>query len=288
MVNRKFPTGRRQLIYRSPAVAEKSAIPRPRASKSAALNVDKTLSKGLHLMEMLAKAGSAGISRLAEDGGYTKSNVHRLLQTLCRTGWTHQTEQGAYQLSFKLWEIAQNWILRFDLPRMAGPHLAELAAATDETVHLAVLDHADIVFIATVETPKPIRIHAPLGSRAPIHCTATGKAILAFLPPSQQQVVLSRQLDGVTGHSLTGKRLLADLERTRRRGYALNFEEWQNGANGIAAPVFLGASETVIASVGIFGPAARLNQNEVRRLAPTICTIAKRISQASALTTSPD
>jgi len=250
------------------------------ANAAGAVHVDKTLSKGLHLIEMLARSGSSGVSRLAAEGGYTRSNVHRLLQTLCRTGWTRQTADGSYELSFKLWEIAQNWLLRLDLPRIAGPHLAALAAQTEETVHLAVLDRADVVFIATLETPKPVRIHAPLGSRAPAHCTATGKAILAFLPPIQQSH-LTAQSSGATGHSLTGKQLLADLDRTRRRGYALNTVEWQDDVNGVAAPIFLGSSDTVIASIGIFGPAARLNQAAVRRFSPLICDAAKGISQAS-------
>jgi IclR family transcriptional regulator, KDG regulon repressor len=236
--------------------------------------IDKTLSKGLHLIEMLAKNGHGGISELAENSGLTKSNVHRLLQTLCRVGWARQTSVlGNYELSFKLWEMAQDWLLRFDLPRIAGPWLAKLAAATEETVHLAVMEQSDVVFIATLETPKPIRIHAPIGSRAPAHRTATGKAILAFLPPNELQLLKQRL------ESTEEKRLSTDLERTRKRGFALNYGEWQDSVNGVAAPVFMGSSSTVIASVGIFGPAARLNQNTIRQLAPAISDIAKSISK---------
>jgi IclR family transcriptional regulator, KDG regulon repressor len=244
-------------------------------AKEATVSIDKTLSKGLRLIEMLAKNGHGGISELATNAGYTKSNVHRLLQTLCRAGWARQTaDQGSYELSFKLWELAQDWLLRFDLPRIAAPWLAQLATETEETVHLAVREQSDVVFIATLETPKPVRIHAPLGSRAPAHCTATGKAILAFLPESDLKLVC-QQLD-----SPTTKRLLIDLERTRKRGYALNNAEWQDSVNGVAAPVFMGSSATVIASVGVFGPAIRLNQSAVRQLAPAISLTAKAISGA--------
>lgn len=235
-------------------------------------------------MELLAAVGSAGVSELAEKTGYTRSNVHRLLQTLSRTGWVRQrADHGSYELSFKLWEIAQNWILRFDLPRLAAPHLAQLGIATQETVHLAVLEHHDAVFVATFETPRPVRIHAPLGSRAPAHCTAMGKAILAFLPPAKLEF-LNHQLSAVTPRSLTGERLLADLERTRRRGYAINLAEWQEGVNGVAVPIFVGSSESVIASVGIFGPAERLNQQAMRRHLPLIQETAQRIAASASQT----
>jgi DNA-binding IclR family transcriptional regulator len=243
------------------------------------LKVDKTLSKGLRLIEILARAGSSGLAQLADEAGYTKSNAHRLLQTLGRAGWVRPTgEPGHYELTFKLWEIAQNWIRRFDLPRIAAPWLARLGAATQETVHLAVLEQNDVVFIATVETPQAIRIHAPLGSRAPAHCTATGKAILAFLPAPEQRI-RDHGPAPLTKHSLTGPRLIADLARTRRRGYALNQAEWQDGVNGIAAPVFMGRSDTVIASIGLFGPAARLTHSMLRRFAPLVQDAARGISQ---------
>jgi DNA-binding IclR family transcriptional regulator len=146
-----------------------------------------------------------------------------------------------------------------------------------------VLEHHDAVFVATFETPRPVRIHAPLGSRAPAHCTATGKAILAFLPPAKVEF-LNHQLAAVTKSSLSGDRLLADLERVRRRGYAINLAEWQEGVNGVAVPIFMGSNDDVIASVGIFGPAERLNQNTIRRHLPLIQNAAKRITAAASQT----
>jgi DNA-binding IclR family transcriptional regulator len=251
---------------------EKGKLRKASGKAAVATPIDKTLYKGLQLIEMLAKNGRGGISELSGKSGLTKSNVHRLLQTLSRVGWVHQKGDQGYELSFKLWELAQDWLLRFDLPRIAGSWLSQLAAVTEETVHLAVMEQSDVVFIATLETPKAIRIHAPLGSRAPAHCTATGKAILAFLSPDELQHINQ----ALANREQT--RLLTELERTRKRGYALNYGEWQESVNGIAAPVFMGSSSTVIASVGVFGPAARLNQNTIRRIAPAIRNAAKGIS----------
>ena len=251
-----------------------ASLRKRRPGQDAAVAIDKTLSKGLRLIEILARGGGGGISALAEKTGYTKSNIHRLLQTLCRLGWVHQNDRADYRLSLKLWEIAQDWLLRFDLPRLAAPSLAQLAASTEETVHLAVLERSDVVFIATIETPKPVRIYAPIGSRAPAYCTATGKAILAFASDADLNAA-QQNLGGSAARCLS-----IDLERTRKRGYAVNNAEWQEGVNGVAAPIFLGTSKTVVASVGVFGPATRLHQTTMRQMAPAIQNAAKAISSA--------
>jgi IclR family KDG regulon transcriptional repressor len=243
--------------------------------------VDKTLSKGVLLVELLSKRGRGGISELALKTGLTKSNVHRLMQTLCRVGWVRKVEEdNSYELSYKLWEIAQNWISTFDLPRIAGRHLAELAAATQETVHLGILEGGDVVFIVTIDSPQAVRTHSGMGSRAPAYCVATGKAILAFLPPEKAPALPERPTKYASGSILSTDEIEAELERTRRRGYAINRAEWQDQVNGIAAPVYAGSSASVIAAVGVTGPAERMNQTAMRRFAPMVQAAAMAISKA--------
>jgi DNA-binding IclR family transcriptional regulator len=245
--------------------------------------IDKTLSKGLRLVEMLGKDGRSGISDLAARSGMTKSNVHRLLQTLMRAGWARKVPgSSGYELSSRAWEVAQNWIARFDLPRFAGPYLAKLAAATLETVHLAVLDGADVVFMATINAPRAIRTYTPLGSRAPAHRVATGKAILAFLPPEQLPAFPERLARLTRNGAATRAELLRELERARERGYAANRAEWQEGVNGLAAPVFAGAGGPVVASIGLSGPADRLNAAALRRFLPQVLVAAKATTHAIA------
>jgi IclR family KDG regulon transcriptional repressor len=231
--------------------------------------VDKTLFKGLLLVELLSKSGRAGVSELAQLAGLNKSNVHRLLQTLCRVGWARKVEEdNSYELSFRPWEVAQNWLSTFDLPRIAGPHLATLAAATQETVHLGLLEDQEVVFIVNIQSPQAVRTYVGRGSRAPAQAVASGRAILAFLPPEKMPPLPPE--------------VAAELERTRRRGYAVNRGEWQEQVNGIAAPVYAGSSTTVIAAVGLTGPADRLNQTAIRRYAPLVLAAAAAISHAIA------
>lgn len=248
--------------------------------------VDKTLSKGLRLVELLGTTGRGGVSELAVKTGLTRSNVHRLLQTLCRIGWVQKVEQdSSYELSYKTWEVAQNWIARLDLPRIAGPHLASLAADTRETVHMGVLRGEDVVFISTIDTPLAVRTYTPLGSRAPAHCVATGKVLLAWLP-ADQRPQLPESLYKYSEQSIgTRAELEVDLDRSRERGYAINRSEWQSGVNGIAAPVFAGSGQSVIAAVGLSVPAERLNRVAMRKLAPRVIEAAQAISAAVAVAT---
>jgi IclR family transcriptional regulator, KDG regulon repressor len=252
-------------------------------ASNAARRVDKTLTKGLHLMELMSCSGAMGISALAGQTGLTKSNVHRLVKTLCVVGWVQKVEtDSTYKLSSKIWEIGQRWISHFDLPRIAGPCLASLASKTQETVHLGVLDGDDVVFLVTIDSPLAVRAYTPLGSRAPAYCVATGKALLAFLPAAQRRP-LPEAFARYTSQSITSrKKLDEELERIRRRGYAMNRSEWQEGVNGIAAPVFAGRTNSVIGSVGLSGPAERLNQKAMRCLATVVQDAALAISEAVA------
>jgi IclR family transcriptional regulator, KDG regulon repressor len=230
-------------------------------------SVDKTLYKGLLLIELLSKSGRAGVSELAQRAELSKSNVHRLLQTLHRAGWVCKVEEDkSYELSVRAWEVAQNWLSTFDLPRIARPHLATLASATQETVHLGLLEDDEVVFIVNIESPQAVRSYVGRGGRAPAQAVATGRAILAFLPPEKMPIL--------------SPSLATELERTRCRGYAVNRGEWQEQVNGIAAPIYAGASKTVIAAVGLSGPADRLNQTAIRRYAPLVVAAAATISQA--------
>ncbi len=144
--------------------------------------VDKTLSKGLRLMEALAAADAAlSVSGLSQACGLTKSNTHRLLQTLKLLGYVRQIQRGgAYELTLKLWELGMEVHSRLDLAEVASRPMRELAEATGETVHLSMLEDDHVVYVDKIDSPHPIRAYSRKGGRAPAHCVATGKVLLAF------------------------------------------------------------------------------------------------------------
>jgi DNA-binding IclR family transcriptional regulator len=251
----------------------------PRASKGAAASVDKTLQKGLAIIELLSDAGRPlGVSEIAQALSLTKSNVHRLLQSLCTAGWViRNSSRGAYDLSLRVWEVGVKRLSTLNLPQIAYRQANQLALTSEESVHIAVLEQMEVVFLDTIDTPKPIRAYAPVGGRAPAYCVATGKAILAFMREEDIKPALGA-LTSFTEKTITDQRqLLSEFALIRRRGYSINRSEWQQGVDGVAAPIFAG--NTIVGSIGLSGPADRFGAVAMKRFIPMVVEAAATISR---------
>ena len=191
--------------------------------------MDRTLTKGLWLIELLAAAnGSLGVSDLAKTAGLTKSNTHRLLQTLIKAGWvTRSRDSSNYELSLNIWSIANSVIDHLGIRQIARPRLRALNLESQETVHLAVLEQSSVVFIDRLETSSAVRAVLSLDARAPAYCVATGKALLAFQDPAIIEEVCCN-LEPHTLATITDpKRLKSELQKVKSSGYAISEGEWQ-------------------------------------------------------------
>ena len=221
-----------------------------------------------------------GISGLARRLGLAKSTVHRLASTLCEEGMLEQNPQdGKYRLGLVLFEVGALVRRRMDFTAEARPYLRSLMATTGETVHLAVLDHGSVLYIITHESRQAIRMSGSVGTRAPVHSTAVGKALLAFQPDEVVDGVLARGLPASTPNTLTDARALRrELVAVRSRGYAIDDEESEVGLRSIAAPIRNDAGQ-VVASISIAGPAHRIAKKALLRWARELIAAAAAISQ---------
>jgi len=243
--------------------------------------MDKTLVKGLEVLEALARSESArGVSELARELGLTKSNVHRTLQTLCAAGYARKDEMsGAYECTMKIPRIAAAILGRVDMKRAAEPFMQALAAATQETVHLSVLDGVDAFYVHTIDSPQPVRAYSEISGRAPAYCVATGKALLAFQDESYLQR-FGERLHAYTPRTLgTQVELRQELAQVRQQGYAVNRGEWRETVGGLAAPIF-DAHRRPLAAIGISGPLERLRSARLKAFAPDVLRAARGISDA--------
>jgi len=247
--------------------------------------MDKTFVKGLNLLEALAiSEDPRGVTELAKDLGLTKSNVHRLLQTLAAKGYVSQEQSSdRYQCTLKLWELGSLIAERIELPKISRPYMEALAKATHETVHLSVLDGNEVLYIDKIDSPQPVRAYSRVGGRAPAYCVATGKALLAHVAP-EQLAEMFPEFVKYTPRSLTSlDELRADLKKTLDQGYAVNRGEWRESVCGIGAPIF-NAPKKACAAIGISGPIDRLTPGVIRDLAPEIVDAARKISRALGFT----
>ena len=242
--------------------------------------MDKTVVKALRILELLAGSDRAlGVTEVADALGLSKSSVHRPLTTLVRLGYlTQETDSARYAATLRMWEVGSAVLDRLDLKRVAAEPMAELAAATGETVHLSILDGIDAVHIDKIECAHPIRAYSRVGGRVPAHCIATGKAMLAFQPEAFIKTATTRLKRATRDTIVDRTRLLAELGEIRRTGISVSCGAWEPGVDGIAAPIH-DATGNVVAGVGISGPAMRLRQKDRTRYGRLVAETAAKISQ---------
>jgi DNA-binding IclR family transcriptional regulator len=240
--------------------------------------LSQTLARGLRLLDLVAEAkDSVTVRELADATALPRSIVQRLLYTLETEGLIERdAQQGGFRLSLKMWSIGCAAIRRLDVREVARPHLQDLARKSSEMVKLGVLDGTDVIYIDSIESPQAVRAYVPVGGRAPAHASATGKAVLAFLPSEKvaQAGVAKRRY---TEHTVVGEAFAREMEHIRRRGYAVNRGEWSEDVGAVAAPVF-DAYGTAIGSVGLILPLQRLTAAKALQMGAWLTAAAGEIS----------
>lgn len=221
-----------------------------------------------------------GLIDLSDRVGLHKSTVHRLLRVLERHRLVEQnSETGKYRLGLKLFELGSRSVAHLDLAGRTRPALTQLVFETGETAHVCILDHGEVLSLANIETPRTIRTPSTVGRRNPAYCTASGKALLAFLPEEElDQIVRSEGLKSYTRNTITvAAELKSELERVRKRGWALDNEEIEENLKCIAAPV-RNYTRAVVASVSIAGPAFRMTHPKIPVLVRAVLRASVRLS----------
>ena len=163
--------------------------------------MDSTLAKGLAVMEWMARqARACRVIDVANAFGMARSNAHRTLQTLVECGWAVQdADTSAYRPSLRLFELGAMVSEAADIGALLRPNLAALAQASGETIHLAVLDGPEIVYLDKFDSPLPVAAYSRIGGRAAAYCVASGKALLAAAAPDA--AALHERLGTLAAHT---------------------------------------------------------------------------------------
>lgn len=222
-----------------------------------------TFSKGLEVLEALAEVEEIGLSELARRMGISAPTLFRLLATLVASGFV-QKSGTRYRLTLKAWEIGAKTVRRLKLRELVRPRAERLAERSAELAHLAVLQGAGVVIIDKVEAVQPVRVDTYIGQRAPVHCSATGKAILAFSPEERVDEILAPSLQRFTERTVVDRaKLMKELTAARSRGYATNRGEWRADVSAIAVPL-IDHAEAVVASLSLTMPTQRFTDAAVK------------------------
>ena len=221
-----------------------------------------------------------GISDLAKRLGLAKSTVHRLASTLLEEGVLEQNaEDGKYRLGLALFELGALVRRKMDFTAAARPFLRMLMEKTGETAHLAILDHGSVLYMITHESQQAIRVSSNVGTRAPAHSTAVGKALLAFQPEEWIDRVVARGLPPSTPNTITdAKAFRRELAAVRTRGYAVDDEESEIGLRSMAAPIRADSGH-VVAAISVAGPAHRMARKALAQWSRALVQAADAASQ---------
>ena len=231
-----------------------------RDEKTGGAEVIRSVDRAVAILDLLAREGWSAGAEVARELKVHRSTALRLLATLDRHGLVERDPRTAkYRLGRRLVQLASSVRGEVDLRQVARPVCAALAGALGETVTLDVLDGGEIVPVEQASGSTSVMGVSWLGTRSPAHCTASGKAILAFATEEVRAKALERPLERRTARTVVDPAELgAQLARARAEGVATTFEELEVGLNAIAAPVWNAAGE-VVAAIDVSGPAHRID-----------------------------
>lgn len=241
------------------------------------------LDRAIDVLKVVAAGSGMSLTEIAEAGGQSPATVYRILTTLRKHAMVDFEETSQlWHVGTGAFRIGSNFLRRTRLLEQSRLVMERLMIETGETANLAIIDHGEVIFVSQVETHEPIRAFFRPGTRGPIHASGIGKAILAYQSPEQFRLVSGDgRFEAYTGNTITAEAaLVRELNKIRKRGWAVDDEERTPGMRCIAAPVFNQFGEAV-AGISISGPSVRMPAKRDAALGGIIRKAADEITLAT-------
>jgi IclR family KDG regulon transcriptional repressor len=221
-----------------------------------------------------------GVREVAEKLKIAKSSAHDLMSSLAKLGFLNKTEDNRYRLGWRLVTLSETLLATTELRKEAHPVMEDMAVEFQETIHLAVLDDTQAVYVDKLEGRQAVRVElTSLGARLYAHCSALGKVLLAYQDENEvKRIIQTAGLPRFTENTITdAKELLQSLEKIQKQGYAYDLEEILPDLCCVAAPIYNHTGQ-VIAAISMSIPAYRFkrSQNDFR---DGVIRAAKKISK---------
>ena len=210
-----------------------------------------------------------------------RSTAHRILMALEYNDLIQQNpESGKYRLGMKLFKLGHQVISHLNLRDICRPFLTRIMSETKETVHLAVLDEDQVLYLDKVEGPHALRMPSRVGRRIPTYCTSLGKAMLSCLDDQEVKSIFRNQvLRPYTANTVkTLSQLLTNLRVTRKRGYSIDNEEIEIGLRCVGAPI-RDYTDAMVAAISVAAPSARLSSQKIPAVGRLVVKTAEEISE---------
>jgi len=226
----------------------------------------RAVSAAFKILNALAEQPRQTLSQLASSLGLTNSLTYRMLATLETEEMVYRDEHRRYSLGPRAMYLGYQAQRSLPITELAQPVIDRLAEQTNESVHLVLRTGIERVIVALKESPQPVRVSTPIGTRFPLYYGGTGLCMFAYLSHEEQEQVLARELRPKTPETeLDPEKILATARIIRERGYHVAVRDFADSAFSIAAPVF-GADGEILASICVVGPESRLTPESRERI----------------------
>ena len=240
-----------------------------------------SVQKALDILELFSPAEARlTLAEISKRLRLPKSTAHNLLRTLVARGYVEKPGDDRYALGTAIYPLTQAVRVNVEVRDRAAPLLRELADACRATAYLTVLDHDRVLYIYAVESPQRLLARTVVGERTYLHCTAAGKAILAFLPPEEaRRLIKEAGLPAFTKATITdAAQLLRELAEVRAQGYAVDRSEHEPGTYCVGAPI-LSERGQVIGSCSVSGADPEIVRGRLPKFSQRIVGVAQEISR---------
>lgn len=238
--------------------------------------VDKALVV-LNCVGRLSSQGEVRMADLVEASGLQRAVVHRSLVSLKNYGLVKQDGHG-FQLGGKILELASFAFSNMDIRRLAKPIMQQFSDLTAQTIHLALRDHLEVVYIDKIESRQEIVLASAIGWRGDVHCTALGKAMLAYSEQSVREAMYAKALVKKTDQTLTVKEQLeAELTTVRECGYAIDDRENENEIRCVAVPI-LDQQGLAIAGISVSGTVTQVTMEKAHQYGQLLAQACAKLS----------
>jgi IclR family KDG regulon transcriptional repressor len=242
----------------------------------------QTLDRTLDIIELLATSPQGmGVTEIGLKLQLHKSTVHRLINALAHRGYIEKEQKtGQYKIGLKFIEISSLYLHQLELKTEAAPIMRRLAELTGQVTHLAILDETDVVYIEKVDIVQSLRLYSYIGRRIPAYCSALGKVLLSGQSAlRQQQILQSINYKPHTKNTIQNQEaLFSEIQKTMKRGWAVDNEEHEAGVRCIAAPV-RDFTRKVIAAISISGDRNTLTAEQDEKYSAMVIDAADAISK---------
>lgn len=217
----------------------------------------RSTARTFELVELLSEETTAGVTEMAEATGMAKSTVHAHLSTLRDRGYVVRTDDG-YQLGMEFLHLGESARKRDPAYELAGEKVEKLAEETNERAQFIVPENGGGIYVHRETGTDAVFTDSAIGGHVPLHATAAGKAVLSYYDDGTVLEVLDGDLPAATENTITDEEaLLAALDRTRERGYAVNCSESTEGLRALGAPVER-PDGSLLGSISVSGPTQRM------------------------------